>query len=149
MPLHPESEDPPVSLIANKDLEKMFTRFYSLELIGIAEQANDEQRVEEVEAETLLKEKAYFKDGAWVMPLLFKPEARLLCNNVQCPWLRNASFAWRENWPWSLIFTLIILLKLKLFLMLVMLDPYKEEEKNEEFAFYLPHCRSSSRRKRQ
>ena len=76
-------QDEPVSLIANKELEKAFARFYSLELIGIAEQANDERRAEEVEAETLLKEKAYFKDGAWVMPLLFKPEARELLNNVR------------------------------------------------------------------
>jgi hypothetical protein len=42
----------------------MFSRFYSLELIGIAEQANYERRAEEVEAETMLKGRAYFKDGA-------------------------------------------------------------------------------------
>jgi hypothetical protein len=44
VPLQPKEEASAVTIIANKDLEKMFSRFYSLELIGIAEQANDERR---------------------------------------------------------------------------------------------------------
>ena len=78
-----ESSTPaqPVVLMANKDLERAFARFYSLELIGISSGPDDERRAEEVEAEQLLDAKAYFEDGTYVMPLLFKPEARMLRNN--------------------------------------------------------------------
>jgi hypothetical protein len=137
VPLQPKEEASAVTIIANKDLEKMFSRFYSLELIGIAEQANDERRAEEVEAETMLKERAYFKDGAWVMPLLFKPEARPLRNNVRMAERRLISLErklaqdpkLREDYHQEI----------RSLLELGTARPLREDEMNEEFAFYLPH----------
>jgi len=73
----------PVVLLANKDLERALARFYSLEMVGIKESPDDERSAEEVAAEQLLLANAYFENGAWVMPLLFKPEARALRNNYK------------------------------------------------------------------
>jgi hypothetical protein len=138
IPLQPKEEVSAVTFITNKDLEKMFSRFYSLELIGIAEQANDERRAKEVEAKTMLKEHAYFKDGAWVMPLLFKPEARPLRNNVRMAERRLISLErklaqvpkLREDYH----------SEIRSLLELGTARPLREDELNEEFAFYLPHC---------
>jgi hypothetical protein len=137
VPLEVSNELPPVTLIANKDLEKMFSRFYSLELIGIAEQANDERRAEEVEAETMLKEKAYFKDGAWVMPLLFKPEARPLRNNVRMAERRLISLERKLAMDPKLRDDYHA--EIRSLIELGTARPLREDEKNEEFAFYLPH----------
>jgi hypothetical protein len=72
-----------VVLMSNKDLERAFDRFHSLESIGISCSPDDERRAEEVEAERLIREAAFLKNKEWTMPILFKPEARPLRNNVK------------------------------------------------------------------
>jgi len=67
----------PVVLLANCELERAFTRFHSLKTVGISCGPDDDRKAEEVEAERQLRAKAHL-----VMPLLFKPEAKCLRNNV-------------------------------------------------------------------
>jgi hypothetical protein len=71
----------PVALLSNKDLDRACNRYFSLELIGIRAHEDDERRAEENEAQRQLREKAYVKDGVWVTPILFKPDAKKLRNN--------------------------------------------------------------------
>jgi hypothetical protein len=71
----------PVTLLSNRDLDRVCNRYFSLELIGIRAHEDDEKRAEENEAQRQLAEKAYVENGVWVTPILFKPDAKKLRNN--------------------------------------------------------------------
>ena len=69
--------------MSNRDLERAFERFHSLESVGISCGPDDERKAEEVEAERIIQLKAKLKDKVWTVPILFKPEARVLRNNYK------------------------------------------------------------------
>jgi hypothetical protein len=70
-----------VTLLSNRDLDRICNRYFSLELIGIRKHKDDEKRAEEYEDQRQLAEKAYVEDGVWVTPILFKPDPKKFRKN--------------------------------------------------------------------